>query len=334
MSRHFPSRAAPLVSIVTPCLNPGWRLGRCIDSLRKQTYALVEHVVVDGGSSDGTQELLSSSEVTRWISEPDSGQTDAINKGLAMSNGEVVGWIGADDTLAPGAIEAGVSALLAAPRAGWAYGQVDVVTPQGNWLFVPPDGLRARDFEVNNPVPQPGALITRQALDAVGPLDGDLHYSMDMDLWMSLLDQGFGGVRVPSVLAHFEVHEASKGGSGVVDRFLEDSARVRLKHGREPAAAATAGRVAAYRGGISEEGSVTAALDAVGCDPSPENVARARASRAAQRVIDHLPNGRWSELRGTLRSDLFSDEFARRLLLGAVRSRVARSVGRPPPQRW
>jgi len=91
--------SGPLVSVVTPCLDPGPRLSRCIESVRNQTYGNVEHVIMDGGSTDGTVKLLRSSSVSRWVSEPDRGQTDALNKGFALCTGELLGWVAADDTL-------------------------------------------------------------------------------------------------------------------------------------------------------------------------------------------------------------------------------------------
>ena len=108
------------VSVITPCLNPGDRFVRCLDSLAAQGYAEVEHVVVDGGSTDGTVELARSRGAT-VISEPDRGQTDALNKGFALATGDYIGWLNADDWLVPEALERVVEAFAVNSEAGWVY---------------------------------------------------------------------------------------------------------------------------------------------------------------------------------------------------------------------
>src|SRR4051812_47745101 len=109
-----------LVTIVTPCLNPGDRLARCLDSVAAQTHRQVEHIVIDGGSTDGTVDLLRARGV-RFVSEPDRGQTQAINKGFDLAQGEWLGWLNADDELTPTSIELALAALDRTPGAGWAY---------------------------------------------------------------------------------------------------------------------------------------------------------------------------------------------------------------------
>src|SRR3954470_8977333 len=100
----------PLVSIVTPCLNPGWRLTRCLASVAAQTYPHLEHIVVDGGSTDETLALLESSKI-RWISGPDSVKMEAMNKGFTLSSGAILSWLNADDVWMPDAVTRAVQAL-------------------------------------------------------------------------------------------------------------------------------------------------------------------------------------------------------------------------------
>src|SRR5205823_10324133 len=100
-----------LVSIVTPSLDQAAYLREAIESVRAQTYVPVEHVVVDGGSTDSTLEILREYDGLRWVSEPDRGQSHALNKGFAMARGDVLGWLNADDAYEPDAVAGAVAAL-------------------------------------------------------------------------------------------------------------------------------------------------------------------------------------------------------------------------------
>ena len=101
-----------LVSIVTPSLNQSRYLREAIESVRAQTYAPIEHVVVDGGSTDGSLDILRECDDVRWVSEPDRGQSHALNKGLALASGEILGWLNADDAYESEAVAAGVAELV------------------------------------------------------------------------------------------------------------------------------------------------------------------------------------------------------------------------------
>lgn len=236
---------SPLVTVVTPCLNPGWRLERCIASVAAQTYPHVEHVVVDAESTDGTVELLRKTPSVRWVSEPDSGQTDAINKGFAMGKGEILTWLNADDELLPGAVEEAV-ACFSDPAVGWSYGNVDLVYPAKTQTWVAPPALGPDSFDWVMPFPQQGWFIARWALDRVGPLDESFHLSMDYDLSLRLFTAGIPHCYVPSTLARFEVHAESKTGSTSYVAFIEEGARAMRKAGRFTASDMAMGQRCAY----------------------------------------------------------------------------------------
>jgi hypothetical protein len=226
-------------------LNPGERLVRCLDSVTAQTYEKVEHVIIDGGSVDGTVELARSRGL-RVISEPDRGQTDALNKGFALATGDYLGWLNADDLLVPEAIERVVEAFAANPGAGWVYCDCEVRQEDGaGEVARPPAYLSRKTLEYGNRLTQPGVFVARWALDRIGPLDEDIHLAMDFDLWLRLLDAGVPSAYVPEVLAVFEIHGHSKTGSVNLSEFYREEAVSLLKSGRRQAAAAGLGRAAA-----------------------------------------------------------------------------------------
>ena len=124
----------PTISIVTPCLNAAATIGRTLDSVASQGYLGVEHVVVDGGSTDGTLELLAQFPEVKVISEPDEGLSDAVNKGIALASGELVGWLNADDWYLPGALAAVAVAAEANPGAEWFTGGCPIVDGTGRQI--------------------------------------------------------------------------------------------------------------------------------------------------------------------------------------------------------
>jgi glycosyltransferase involved in cell wall biosynthesis len=221
----------PLVSIVTPSLNQGRFIEETIRSVLDQDYPRIEHIVVDGGSTDETLDVLRRYPRVAWRSEPDDGQADAVNKGFRMAEGKIFGWLNADDLYLPGAIRTGVDALR---RTG--SGLV-----HGAWCQIDEDGVSIReriepvqfdlDAQLNerNAVCQPGALFTREAFEAVGGLDPSYRYAMDYELWLKLGSR-FPVTHVDAVLGAYRLHPTSK---TVAEKsgFWDETVRASRAHG-------------------------------------------------------------------------------------------------------
>jgi glycosyltransferase involved in cell wall biosynthesis len=175
-----------LVSVVTPSLDQGRYVRAAIESVRAQTYAPIEHVLVDGESTDETLEILREYEGLRWTSEPDRGQSHALNKGFALAGGEIFGWLNADDAYEPTAVAEAVEAL---DGVGLVYADVTRVNDDG----VNPRRIRSRptwdlwtELNDGNGIYSPAVFFTREAFEAVGGLDESLHLAMDYDLWLKI----------------------------------------------------------------------------------------------------------------------------------------------------
>jgi len=218
-----------LVSIVTPSLNQARYLREAIESVRAQTYEPIEHVVVDGASTDGTLHVLRGFEHLRWISEPDRGQSHALNKGFAMAQGEILGWLNADDAYAPTAVAEGVEALRSS-GAGLVYADVTRVNDDG----VNPRRIGSRpewdlwtELNEGNGVFSPSVFFTREAFEAVGQLDESLHLTMDYDLWLRI-GKRFAARHIDAVWAVQRIHDDAK---TVVHDFWPERLVVSRRHG-------------------------------------------------------------------------------------------------------
>ena len=204
----------PLVSIVTPSFNQAEFLEETIRSVLDQAYANVEYLVVDGGSTDGSVEIIRryAERLAWWTSEPDRGQAHALNKGFAQARGEYVGWICSDDTLLPGALSRLVDALESDRTLALAYGDAlytdEHSVHKERALSGPWDPARmVGEAQVRNQ--QPATLYRRSACDAVGPLDERAWYFLDFEFTVRLAGEG-GGVHLPEPLATYRIHPGGK----------------------------------------------------------------------------------------------------------------------------
>ena len=214
----------PRVTIVTPSLNQGRYLRHALDSVLGQDYPRLESVVVDGGSSDGSLEVLRSyGERISWISEPDRGQSDALNKGFRRARGEILAWLNADDELAPGAVGRAVETLRARPEAGLVYGRGEILDEDGRvmrpFAEIEPFSLW-RLLHYLDYVLQPATFFRAAALERAGPLDERLCWAMDWDLWIRLAAEA-EVVFVDEVLGRSREYGATKTATGGWRRVRE-----------------------------------------------------------------------------------------------------------------
>lgn len=214
----------PLVSIVVPSFQQARFLRTAIDSILAQDYSPIEVLVLDGGSSDGSREILESYGDRIWFrSTPDNGQSSAINEGFGRSRGEIVAWLNSDDFYYPGAVGKAVEALRSNPEAGLVYGEGNQVDEEGNvkWRFpetVPFDLWRLAN--VADYILQPTAFFRRDALFAAGLLNEGLNWGLDWDLWIRM-GKRCPFVHLDEVLAASRLHGETKTATGGLRRMRE-----------------------------------------------------------------------------------------------------------------
>ncbi len=203
----------PLVSIVTPSFNQARYLEATIQSVLSQNYPHLEYIIVDGGSTDGSIEIIKKYEnkLAWWVSEKDQGQTDAINKGLAHAKGDILAWINSDDAYESGALSSAVDFLQAHPEHGLVYGDANYINEVGSVIGRFPaaqtDLVRLRRGYVH--IPQQAAFFRADLWRAVGPLDPSFYFAMDYDLWVRLAMHSRVKY-VPQTWANFRLHTSGK----------------------------------------------------------------------------------------------------------------------------
>jgi glycosyltransferase involved in cell wall biosynthesis len=206
----------PRISIITPSYNQGEFLEDTILSILNQDYPNLEYFIVDGGSTDNSLEIIKKYEnrIDWWVSEPDRGQSHAINKGLARATGDIINWINSDDLLFPGALQRVADCFLRHK------GEVDLMTGEnarisadGKILKISSPASR-RAMSLRNlimPIGQQSSFFTRRALDLAGPLKEDLHAIMDMDFYERILGQGGKFARFQGLVGAIRNHPKAKG---------------------------------------------------------------------------------------------------------------------------
>lgn len=209
----------PKISIVTPSYNQGQFIEETIRSVLLQGYPNLEYIVIDGGSTDGSVEIIQKYEpwLKSWVSEPDNGQTNAINKGWRQSAGEYVTWLNSDDLLLPGSLQKSVTVLIKDETLDIVYGNVLKINEYSKPLPKPYDRIVAKSFDLyqmlvkwRNPVPQQGFLMRRSLLERIGYLDESFDFTMDFEYWVRIALNGYRGKPISHFLGVFRQHQVAK----------------------------------------------------------------------------------------------------------------------------
>jgi glycosyltransferase involved in cell wall biosynthesis len=219
----------PTVSIVTPSFNQAQFLPQTLASVRQQDYPHIQHIVMDGSSTDGSVEILRKSPHILWRSEPDRGQVNAINKGFALATGEIFAWLNSDDTMNADTVAIAIAALDKT-GADLVYGDVEIVDEHGKLLKV----SRGIPFDFNvllygiNYIGQQTTFFRRHLFEKAGPLREEFDNGFDYELWLRYSRHGTFAY-VPELRAQIRYHAAAKSVANAT-RTHSDIARIRAEY--------------------------------------------------------------------------------------------------------
>jgi glycosyltransferase involved in cell wall biosynthesis len=223
--------------VITPVLNGRKYLEGCIESVLRQTYPRIDHVFVDGGSTDGTLDVLAKysskySGRVRFITGKDKSPEDAWNKGICAADGQILGWLGADDVYYSDAVEAVVEFFRMTPTAAFVFGGCHIVNQDDQIVT----RMGHKDFDLDEAlndscvVPTPSAFFTREVVQKVGLLDTSFTPS-DFDYWIRVA-KSFPLYRIEKVLSRFRAHPGSIGCSkGIAVRYARVTYETSRRHG-------------------------------------------------------------------------------------------------------
>lgn len=211
------SNGTPLVTIVTPSFQQGEFLEACILSVLNQGYPRTEYMVIDGGSTDGSLEIIQrySDYLAYWESQSDRGPAQAINKGLERARGQILGWLNSDDVLKPGTVQRVVQVFQERQDVDVVYGRLERIDTRSRTIPTPVLPKDMVDFSPTTAigeciVNQPGSFWRRSLLDRVGYLREDLSYVFDYEYWVRILLAGGKFIHLPEVMAEFRLSPHSK----------------------------------------------------------------------------------------------------------------------------
>lgn len=228
------------ISIITPSFNQAEFIERTILSVLSQNYPDLEYVVMDGGSTDGTLDILKKYDnKIIWKSEKDKGQSDAINKGLKMATGEIVAYLNSDDTYEIGTLQKVADFFASNPDKKWVYGKCIIINEKDREIRRPITwykNLLLKKYSYakllsENFISQPATFWRREVLSEIGYLNENEHFCMDYEFWLRIGQKYPAGV-IPEYLANFRYYASSKSGS-VNKKQFQDELRLAKKFGSD-----------------------------------------------------------------------------------------------------
>jgi glycosyltransferase involved in cell wall biosynthesis len=219
------TKSDPIISVITPSYNQAAYIEQTIQSVLRQGNAQVEHIVVDGGSTDGTVEILKRHPHLVWMSQKDRGQADALNKGLAIAKGAIVGWINSDDYYQHFIFDSVIEHFKSG--ASWVVGRQADVFDNGTLVVFKDSPTINSEALIRNPdiVRQQATFFKRDAITAVGGWNADWHMVMDFDLWVRLAKVS-PPLMIDEDWAYFRNHGAQKSSHANVLRQAAEIAAV------------------------------------------------------------------------------------------------------------
>jgi len=246
----------PRISVVTPSYNQADYIEATLRSVHGQDYPNLEHIVIDGGSNDGSADIIErwADRLDYWVSEPDNGQSDAINKGFERATGDILCWLNSDDLFMPGALHRVAEYFTAEPDVGLLSGAWVNYRDPDSFFGCPGCGGLFRPtmstmLAFDAVMPQHATFWTRQTWNECGPLNISLHMAMDHDFFTRCFSKGVKLKKVPDMLAAFRQHNEQKTASFV--KYHEESLALRSAYLQRPEWAGLIGRTRiAYQGVI------------------------------------------------------------------------------------
>lgn len=216
----------PSISIITPNLNQAKYLEETIRSVLLQGYPSIEYIIIDGGSTDGSLEIIKKYEkwIAYWVSEPDTGQSNALNKGFRKATGAITAWLNSDDLYEIGSLKKAGTLFSSRNDVDIIYGDGMVIDENGAFLEIGKSRLINEHDDLGNFIPnrvfQPSLFFRRKILDDIGFLDENLHYAMDVDFWIRAFP-GHKAFHTENILSRFRLHQSGKTTASSI-KFLQE----------------------------------------------------------------------------------------------------------------
>lgn len=227
------SEILPKVSIITISYNAAHGIRNTIESVLQQTYHNIEYIIIDGGSTDGTVEIIREydSKITKWISEPDRGISDAFNKGINFAGGEFIQFINAGDILAPDKIEKSVKLITAHPDCGFVFGDLYLSTQRGTEIVRGNEQYSRTLSYVMDGINHPTVLVRKSLFDRYGLFDVRWKIAMDYDWHLRIHKLGIVGKYSPDIIVYIP-----SWGMSSVERYtaFKECRDISIQHGLNP----------------------------------------------------------------------------------------------------